>query len=143
MPESNAAAHVRRARKEIENMNLQQMRYLSEIVDQALNVSKAAIALHTTQPGISRQIRLLEQALGVVLLKRNKTRVAGVTDIGYALLRRMCQIRLDADAIRRQATVSTSPQKEGLSIATTHTLARYVLPKIFKRRAVLRAVQAI
>jgi len=114
-------------------MKLQQMRYLCEIVDQGLNVSKAAAALHTAQPGISRQLRLLEQELGVVLLKRNTTRVVGITEIGHELLPRMRQMLLDADAIRRRARESINPKKERLSIATTHTFARYVLPRIFKR----------
>ena len=114
-------------------MKLQQLRYLCEVVDQGLNVRKASTALHTAQPGISRQIRLLEQELGVTLLKRNKTRVVEITEIGRALIPKMRQMLLDAESIRREAQESISPGKEKLVIATTHSHARYILPKIFKR----------
>lgn len=114
-------------------MKLQQLRYLCEIVDQGLNVSKAASALHTAQPGVSRQIRLLEQELGVQLLERNNTRVLGLTEIGRSLLPAMRQILLDAEAVRRRARESADPRPARLAIATTYTHARYVLPKMLKQ----------
>jgi LysR family transcriptional regulator, cys regulon transcriptional activator len=113
-------------------LKLQQLRYLCEIVDRGLNVSRAAAALHTSQPGISKQIRLLEEELGVLLLERRRTRIIGVTDAASALLPTMRQMLQDAEHLRRQAKEVASPSKK-LIIATTHTHARYVLPAIFKR----------
>jgi DNA-binding transcriptional LysR family regulator len=63
-------------------MNIQQLRYLTEIVEQKLNLTKAAQALHTSQPGISRQIRLLEEELKVDLLVRQGNRIAALTEAG-------------------------------------------------------------
>lgn len=114
-------------------MKLQQLRYLCEIVDRGLNVSRAAAALNTAQPGVSRQIRLLEQELGVALLERRSTRVVGLTDAGRKLLPTIRQLLLDAETLRREARAAANPAKTKLVIATTHTHARYVLPALFKR----------
>ena len=114
-------------------MKLQQLRYLCEIVDRGLNVSRAAAALHTSQPGVSKQIRLLEEELGVTLLERRSTRVAGLTEAGRAMLPTMRQMLLGADNLKRQAREAAAPAKAKLIIATTHTHARYVLPAMFKR----------
>ena len=114
-------------------MKLQQLRYLCEIVDSGLNVSRAAAALHTSQPGISKQIRMLESELGVSLLERRRTRITGLTDAGAALLPTMRNMLQGAEHLRRQAREVASPAKAKLIIATTHTHARYVLPAMFKR----------
>ena len=114
-------------------MKLQQLRYLCEIVNRGLNVSRAAAALHTSQPGVSKQIRLLEEELGVVLLERRNTRVAGLTEAGRTLLPTMRQILLDTENLRRQAREVGHPAQSKLVIASTHTHARYMLPAMFKR----------
>lgn len=67
-------------------MKLQQLRYLCEIARQKLNLSKAADALHTSQPGISRQVQLLEQELGVEIFTRNGKRITNITPPGLAIL---------------------------------------------------------
>lgn len=114
-------------------MKLQQLRYFCEIVDRGLNVSRAAAALHTSQPGVSKQIRLLEEELGVVLLERHSTRVGGLTAAGRTLLPTMREMLLNAENLRRQAREAAVPARAKLIIATTHTHARYVLPAMFKR----------
>lgn len=114
-------------------MKLQQLRYLSEIAKQQLNLSKAAEALHTSQPGISRQIQLLEQELGVEIFIRNGKRITKITPPGQAILeiaRRMLQ---DANNLKRIGEEFNDKESGSLVIATTHTQARYALPPIIKR----------
>lgn len=114
-------------------MKLQQLRYLSEIAKQQLNLSKAAEALHTSQPGISRQIQLLEQELGVEIFIRNGKRITKITPPGQAILeitRRMLQ---DADNLKRIGEEFNDKESGSLIIATTHTQARYALPPVIKR----------
>ncbi|HET9662629.1 MAG TPA: LysR family transcriptional regulator, partial [Burkholderiales bacterium] len=67
-------------------MNLQQLRYLHGIAEQGFNNSRAAAALHTSQPGISKQIRMLEQEIGIAILVRKANRIVGVTEPGRAIL---------------------------------------------------------
>ena len=69
-----------------ERMTLQQLRFLREIARQSLNISNAATALHTSQPGVSRQIQSLEHELGVQLLRRRKNRILGLTETGNEIL---------------------------------------------------------
>lgn len=114
-------------------MKLQQLRYLCEIVDRGLNVSRAAAALHTSQPGVSKQMRLLEEELGAVLLERRGTRVVGLTDAGRAALPAARRMLLDAENLRRQTREVAAPGKTRLVIATTHTHARYAVLPVFER----------
>ena len=65
-------------------MNLTQLRYLRGIAEQGFNISRAAAALHTSQPGISKQIQLLEREIGVEILVRRGNRIVGVTDAAWA-----------------------------------------------------------
>ena len=67
-------------------MKLQQLRYFSEVARQGLSISKAAAALHTSQPGVSKQLALLEAELGVSVFTRNRNRVSALTPAGRALL---------------------------------------------------------
>ena len=67
-------------------MNLQQLRYLTEVADRGLNLSRAAQALHTSQPGISKQIRLLEEEIGADLLVRRGNRITALTEPGQQAL---------------------------------------------------------
>ncbi|MDP2805939.1 MAG: CysB family HTH-type transcriptional regulator, partial [Gallionellaceae bacterium] len=113
-------------------MNLQQLRYLNEIVRCNLNISDAANALFTSQPGVSKQIKLLEEELGVELFVRNGKRIVAMTEpgkealsIAQRLLRETENLKLVGEEFRTQESGS-------LTIATTHTQARYALPPIIK-----------
>lgn len=115
-------------------MKLQQLRSLCEIVDQGLNVSRAALALHTSQPGISTQVRMLEQDLGVVLLERRSTRIVGLTEAGQAMLPAARRILFEAEYMHRTAReLQTDESSRRLVIATTHTYANHTVLPAFKR----------
>ncbi|WP_374356268.1 HTH-type transcriptional regulator CysB [Chitinimonas sp.] len=109
-------------------MKLQQLRYLVEVAKQGLNVSEAAEALHTSQPGISKQIRLLEDELGVLVFVRNGKRVVDVTAPGKEILKISERILREAKNLKRVAEEFVNEQEGSLVIATTHTQARYALP---------------
>lgn len=113
-------------------MKLQQLRYILEVAQRDLNVTAAAEALYTSQPGVSKQIRLLEQELGVEIFQRNGKQLAAITPPGEAILAITQRILRDVENIRRVATDYTSEARGSLSIATTHTQARYVLPPVIK-----------
>jgi len=118
-------------------MKLQQLRYLREVAKRRLNLSEAAEALHTSQPGISKQIRQLEDELGVDILVRNGKRVVDVTEPGRAILGIAERILQDAENLRQVAREFRDQAAGTLTIATTHTQARYSLPKVvsaFKQR---------
>jgi len=114
------------------NMNLQQLRYIHEVAKRGLNVSEAAAALYTSQPGVSKQIRLLEEELGIVIFVRHGKRITGVTEPGRhvlaiadRLLREVVNLKQVGDEFAREAVGS-------LTIATTHTQARYKLPPVIQ-----------
>ncbi|WP_269532998.1 HTH-type transcriptional regulator CysB [Chitinimonas sp. BJYL2] len=109
-------------------MKLQQLRYLVEVAKQGLNVSDAAEALHTSQPGISKQIRLLEDELGVQVFVRNGKRVVDVTAPGKEILKISERILREAKNLKRVAEEFVNEQEGSLVVATTHTQARYALP---------------
>jgi LysR family cys regulon transcriptional activator len=113
-------------------MKLQQLRYLREVARRGLNVSDAAEALFTSQPGISKQIRLLEDELGVDIFVRNGKRVVAVTEPGRAILALADRMLADADNLKRVASEFSNEAEGSLSIATTHTQARYALPPVIK-----------
>jgi LysR family cys regulon transcriptional activator len=113
-------------------VNLQQLRYICEIERQGLNVSLAAENLHTSQPGVSKQIRLLEHELGVDIFERNGKRLVGITLPGQAVLKLAKQILQHAQGIKRAVAEHRNEGVGSLSIATTHTQARYALPKVIK-----------
>lgn len=114
-------------------MRLQQLRYLSEIVRQNLNLSKAAERLHTSQPGISRQIQLLEEELGVTIFVRNGKRIVKLTPPGQAIVDIAEKMLRDADNLKQIGLEFSDTTSGELIIATTHTQARYALPPIIKR----------
>lgn len=114
-------------------MTLKQLRYLREIVRQGLHLSQAAAALHTSQPGISRQIRMLEEELGVVVFKRKRNRILGLTAPGQEIARLAEQTLQGAGNIM---SVGREHQNEGLGslvVSATHTQARYTLPPVIRR----------
>jgi len=112
-------------------MNLTQLRYLRGIAEQGFNISRAAAALHTSQPGISKQIQLLERELGVDILVRRGNRVVGVTEPGQAILNVARRMLGDAEILRRIGEEFTQ-RKKRLVVATTHIYARYVLRSVIK-----------
>ncbi|MBB5017683.1 LysR family cys regulon transcriptional activator [Chitinivorax tropicus] len=111
-------------------MKLQQLRYLVEVARQGLNVSDAAEKLHTSQPGISKQIRLLEDELGVQVFIRNGKRVVDVSPPGKEILKIAERILREAANLKRVGEEYANESVGSLTIATTHTQARYALPSV-------------
>ena len=109
-------------------MTLQQLRYLVEVAQRGFNVSEAAEALFTSQPGVSKQIKQLENDLGVILFERVGKRLTGVTEAGAQVLAHARRILAEADNLKRYVDDYTHGQRGTLVIATTHTQARYALP---------------
>jgi LysR family cys regulon transcriptional activator len=118
-------------------MKLQQLRCLMEVARRNLNVSEAAEALHTSQPGVSKQIRALEDELGVQVFVRHGKRLVSVTEPGKAVIAIAERILSEAQNLRRAGEEYANDQLGTLTIAATHTQARYALPKAvaaFKRK---------
>ncbi|MDT8363757.1 MAG: HTH-type transcriptional regulator CysB [Nitrosomonas sp.] len=114
-------------------MKLQQLRYLREIARQGLNLSRAAEKLNTSQPGISRQMQLLEKELGVEIFIRHGKRFTSITQPGQAILAIAEKMLQDANNLRKIGEEFGDKESGSLIIATTHTQARYVLPDVIKR----------
>jgi LysR family cys regulon transcriptional activator len=118
-------------------MKLQQLRYLTEIARRGLNVSEAAEALHTSQPGVSKQIRALEEELGIDVFVRHGKRLVSVTEPGKAVIAIAERILAEASNLKRAGEEFANDKVGTLTIAATHTQARYALPKAvtaFKKR---------
>lgn len=109
-------------------MKLQQLKYLREIARSGMKISEAAKTLHTAQPGISKQIRLLEDELGLEIFQRRGKHLAGLTTFGEQLLERTEEIFRQVDQIKAIANDHLDPEAGRLKIATTHTQARFALP---------------
>jgi LysR family cys regulon transcriptional activator len=113
-------------------MNFQQLRSIREATRCNFNLTEVANALFTSQPGVSRQIRELEEELGVDIFERNGKRLTGLTDPGKEILQIVDRLLLEAENLQ-QASQEYSGKKSGtLAVATTHTQARYVLPKVVR-----------
>jgi LysR family transcriptional regulator, cys regulon transcriptional activator len=118
-------------------MKLQQLRYACEVARRGLNVSAAAEALYTSQPGISKQIRSLEDELGIEIFVRHGKRIAALTEPGKAVLGIAERILAEAANLKRAGEEFANEKRGTLTVATTHTQARYALPKAvaaFKKR---------
>jgi LysR family cys regulon transcriptional activator len=118
-------------------MKLQQLRYLTEVARRGLNVSEAAEALHTSQPGVSKQIRALEDELGVDVFVRHGKRLVSITEPGKAVIAIAERILAEARNLRRAGEEFANEKVGTLVIAATHTQARYALPNAvaaFKKR---------
>lgn len=113
-------------------MNLQQLRYVHEVARHGLNVSEAAEALFTSQPGVSKQIRQLESELGVEIFVRHGKRLVDVTEPGRAVLEIVGRMLRDMDNLRQVGEEFSNEATGSLSIATTHTQARYALPGVIR-----------
>ena len=114
-------------------MKLQQLRYIWEVAHHDLNVSATAQSLFTSQPGISKQIRLLEDELGVEVFARSGKHLTHITPAGEVILDLAGEMLRKAEAIKRVAQEFSNERSGTLSIATTHTQARYVLPEVIQR----------
>ena len=113
-------------------MKLQQLRYIWEVMQHDLNVSATAESLYTSQPGISKQIRMLEDELGVQIFRRSGKHLTEITPAGRAIIDMAGEILETAENVRAVAREFNDEQKGDLSIATTHTQARYVLPPVIR-----------
>jgi len=118
-------------------MKLQQLKYLLAIADNGLNITAAAERLYTSQPGVSKQLKLLEEELGLQLFTRKGKSLGSITAAGYQVIDRARIIMRETDNIRSIAADYFKEEEGSLAIATTHTQARYVLPDIiaeFRKR---------
>lgn len=113
-------------------MKLQQLRYIWEVAHHDLNVSATAQSLYTSQPGISKQIRLLEDELGVEIFSRSGKHLTHVTPAGQVILKTAGEILRKVESIKHAAQEYSDEKRGALSIATTHTQARYVLPDVIR-----------
>lgn len=111
-------------------MNFQQLRIIRETVRQNFNLTEASAALFTSQSGVSKHIKDLEDELGVQLFIRKGKRILGLTEPGQALLSVVERMLIDADNIKRLADEFNKIDEGTLTLATTHTQARYILPPI-------------
>lgn len=111
-------------------MKLQQLRYIWEVAHHDLNVSATAQSLYTSQPGISKQIRLLEDELGVEVFFRSGKHLTRITPAGETIIEQAGEILRKVDSIKKVAQEFSDERKGSLSIATTHTQARYALPSV-------------
>lgn len=114
-------------------VNLQQLRYLCAVVDQGFNLSRAAQALRSSQPGLSTQIRALEQEVGAEVLLRRRGRIVGLTEPGSAIVDVARRMLRDAENLRRIGSGFEKKTQGTLSLGMTHTHARYGLIQIIDR----------
>jgi len=114
-------------------MKLQQLRFFVSVCHNGLNVTAAAKQLFTSQPGVSRQVRLLEDELGFSLFVRQGKALVALTDAGKEILKRAEKILKEVENIKAFSHELTNEDNGQLNIATTHTQARYVLPPVLKK----------
>jgi LysR family transcriptional regulator, cys regulon transcriptional activator len=113
-------------------VKLQQLRYIVEIQRRGLNVSEAAESLFTSQPGISKQVKLLEDELGVVIFERSGKRFSGITEPGKVVLAIAEKILREAENLKRAGAEFAAGDSGRLVLAATHTQARYALPLVVR-----------
>lgn len=113
-------------------MKLQQLRYIVEIQRQGLNVSEAAESLYTSQPGISKQVKLLEDELGISIFERSGKRFTGVTEPGKSVLAIAERILREAENLKRASAEFATGETGRLILGATHTQARYALPVVVR-----------
>jgi LysR family cys regulon transcriptional activator len=113
-------------------MKLHQLRYLAAVAQSGLNITAAAQKLHTSQPGVSKQIKLLEDELGFQIFVREGRNLTRITPAGQQVIERALRILQEAQSIRDLSTELRDEGRGSLSIGTTHTQARYVLPDVIR-----------
>ena len=111
-------------------MKLQQLRCVYQIVQNNFNISKAAEFLHTSQPGVSKQIQLLEDEIGIKIFQRNGKRLTGLSNAGNDLYKSISEIIREVANIKNISHEHENEDTGSFTIATTHTQARYKLPKV-------------
>lgn len=111
-------------------MKLQQLQVITEVANHGLNVSAAADSLHASQPGLSKHIRLLEEELGVQIFERRGKSLTNITEVGAEILQQAERILAEVKNIKHVAAESRSDTTGTLTLGTTHTQARYVLPAV-------------
>ncbi len=115
-----------------QGMKLQQLRYVLEIALHDNHLSAAAQALNTSQPGVSRQIQMLENELGFEIFRRTRNRIIGLTDNGEHVLEIAKRVVTDVASLKDMKQELDSSGVGTLTIGTTHTQARYVLPRVIE-----------
>lgn len=113
-------------------LKLLQLQYLGEIVRQGLSISQAAAVLHTSQSGVSRQVSLLEQELGLQIFERNGKRLVALTAPGQLIVQQAGKVLRELDNLKKTGEELRQQDRGMLTIATTHTQARYFLPEIVR-----------
>lgn len=113
-------------------MKIQQLKYIWEVANHNLNVSATAESLFTSQPGVSKQIRMLEDELDVQIFQRNGKHLTEITPAGRMIIEMAGEILDKVEGVKRVADEFSNKRQGDLSIATTHTQARYVLPDIIE-----------
>jgi LysR family cys regulon transcriptional activator len=114
-------------------VKLSQLRCVLEVHRHGNHISAAADALHTSQPGVSKQIQLLESEIGFAIFRRKRNRVVGLTEPGREVIEVIRRILGDVDSLRTIRDDYLNRDSGSLTVATTHTYARYVLPKVVER----------
>lgn len=114
-------------------MKFQQLRYLCAIVDESLSITRAAQKLHTSQPGVSKQLKLLEEELNATLLVRQRNRVVSLTYEARAIIPTARRILKEVETLKQILEDAGNPDKGRIVVATTHVYARYILPPIFRQ----------
>lgn len=110
-------------------MTLTQLRYLVAIADHGFSISRAAAALHTSQPGVSRQIRVLEEQLGAPILSRKRGRVTGLTPAGTEALAKARRILNEVEGLRRMSREMAGNVIGTLGVATQYSYAISIVPR--------------
>jgi LysR family cys regulon transcriptional activator len=113
-------------------MNFQQLRYLVAVHENGLNITAAARGLRTSQPGVSRQLKLLEEELGFHIFERQGRALVRTTAAGEEIVARAATILREMQNVQRTSAELSQADGGSLSIATTHTQARYVLPHVVR-----------
>jgi LysR family cys regulon transcriptional activator len=114
-------------------MNLQQLRFIRAVTDADLNISRAAATLHTSQPGISKQIALLEAELGLEIFERSGKHLKALTPAGKEIVAKAREILGKTEALAAIADDYRDQDRGSLAIATTHTQSRYMLPPVIRQ----------
>ena len=111
-------------------MKLQQLRCIYEVVQNQFNITRAADSIHTSQPGVSKQIQLLEEEIGVQLFQRNGKRLSGLSEPGIRVYESIVEIMREVKNIKNISDEYERKDSGSFTIATTHTQARYKLPVV-------------
>jgi LysR family cys regulon transcriptional activator len=114
-------------------MNLRQLRYISEVARHDLNLSATADSLFTSQPGVSKQIRQLEDELGVQIFERSGRQLTRITPAGRAIIELADRALIEVETLKQAAQEYSDPSLGELSLAATHTVARYVFPPVVEK----------